>query len=91
VPPYSDRAALVHPAVAAWRQIQAEHGDIAAPEIIKTEQEPVIEDAPSTTPLVTQVLTIPSVANALKFGSRPPSARPIRRKDESAADVQFSL
>lgn len=78
-------------AATVWRQIQAEHSNTAPPAIINPEQEPAIEDVPLTAPLVTQVMTIPAVANALKFGSRPLSARPIRRREESASDAQFPL
>jgi hypothetical protein len=34
---------------------------------------------------------VEAAVKALKFGSRPPSVRPIRRREESPADVQFSL
>jgi hypothetical protein len=72
---------------AVWRQIQAEH---VATSIIKPEPTPVIDDVPLTTPVVTPVLTVTAV-DALKFGSRPPSTRPLRRREESPPDVQFSL
>ena len=71
---------------AVWRQIQAEHSNLA-PASVTPEPAPVIEDAP----LVMPVLTIPAVASALKFGSKPPSERPVRRRDELPAGAQFSL
>jgi hypothetical protein len=78
-------------AAAVWRQIQGEHSKILAPAAITHEPTEVIEDVPLTVPLVAPALTIPGLVNALKFGSRPPLARPIRRRDEPATDVQFSL
>jgi hypothetical protein len=78
-------------AAEVWRQIQAEHGDIVPAVTIKPEPVPVIEDTSLTTPLVTEVLTVPAVANTLKFGARPPSARPVRRREVLPADGQFPL
>ncbi len=78
-------------AAAVWRQIQTEHSNILAPATITPEPPPVIEDAPLTTPLVTPALTVSAVLNALKFGSRPPSARPVKRREALPPDVQFSL
>jgi hypothetical protein len=70
-----------------WRQIQGEHGNIHRPTTVEREMVPVIDDGP----LVRPVLNAPALVNALKFGSRPPSARPIRRREEAPADIQFSL
>ena len=78
-------------AAAVWRQIQAEHINVLANTAIEPTQAPDIEDAPLTMPLITPALTVPAISNALKFGSRPPSTRPVRRKEESPSDVQFSL
>lgn len=71
-----------------WRQIQAEHRHIPVPTMTEPQAEPVIADVPLTTPLTAPVL---SAVNALKFGCRPPITRPVRRRDESSLDVQFSL
>lgn len=76
---------------AVWRQIQAEHSNLLTPTAVEPETALVVEDAPLTTPLVAPVLTVPPVGDALKFGSRSPLAHPIRRREESRADVQFSL
>jgi len=76
---------------AVWRQIQREHCSIPAPAAITPEPTQVIEDVPLTPPLVTPALTVAALVKALKFGSRPPLARPIRRRDEPPVDVQFSL
>lgn len=78
-------------AAAVWRQIQAEHCSILAPVALSSEPAEVIEDVPPPTPLVVPALTIPGLVNALKFGSRPPSARPQRRREALPADLQFSL
>jgi hypothetical protein len=74
-----------------WRQIQAEHRNIIVPVTAAPELPSVAEDIPLPTPLITPARTIPAALNALKFGSRPPSARPLRRREESPTDVQFSL
>jgi hypothetical protein len=74
-----------------WRQIQAEHCNILAPAAMTPEPTEVIEDVPRTPPLVTPALTVAALVKALKFGSRPLLTRPIQRRDEPPADVQFSL
>ena len=78
-------------ATLVWRQIKAENSNILIPTTITPEPASVVEDAPPTTSLVTPALTVEAAVKALKFGSRPPSVRPIRRREESPADVQFSL
>jgi superfamily II DNA or RNA helicase len=78
-------------AAAVWRQIQAEHINVLANTAVEPTEGPDIEDAPLTMPLITPALTVPAIGNVLKFGSRPPSTRPVRRKGESPSDVQFSL
>ena len=75
-----DSAALV------WRQIQAGNGNGLIPAIITAEPVPVIENTPLTTPLVTNV-----AVNALRFGSRPQTTRPLVRRREAPASVQFPL
>jgi hypothetical protein len=73
-------------ATEVWRQIQAEHG------MVSTTPSLTIEDAvPAEAPLVTSWLNMPLNVNAPKFGSRAPSERPVRRKEASHADLQFSL
>lgn len=69
------------PAEAVWRQIQAEQGrSLPAPDAT-TEPGPVTSEVPSAAFPVAPMLSIPVVVNALKFGSRPPSGRPLRRKE----------
>ncbi|OLD57368.1 MAG: hypothetical protein AUI54_02935 [Acidobacteria bacterium 13_1_40CM_2_56_5] len=78
-------------AAAVWRQIQAEHNHVVAPTIIMPETAPVIEVEPRTTPPITPVPSIPAAPNALKFGSRPPTANPVRQKEVLPADAQLPL
>jgi hypothetical protein len=78
-------------AAAVWRQIQAENINVLIPATITPEPEPVVEDWPLTKPLTVPVLTVPGVVNALRFGSQPPSARPVKRREPLPPDVQFSL
>jgi hypothetical protein len=68
------------------RELVTENGVSAAG--ARTE---VIENVPLTPPPVTPALTVAALVQALKFGSRPPLMRPIRRRDEPPAYVQFSL
>jgi hypothetical protein len=78
-------------AAAVWREIQAENLNVRIPATIAPEPAPVVEDWPLTKPLTIPVLTVPGVVNAPKFGSQPPSARPVKRREELPPDVQFSL
>ena len=78
-------------AALVWRQIQAEHNNVVVPTTITPEPTPVIAEAPLTTPLVTPALAIAAALNALKFGSRLPSAHPVRRREVLPANVQFPL
>jgi hypothetical protein len=79
-------------AAAVWRHIQAEQSNIPTPPTIELEAAPVIEDNPlSTEPAQPITVIVPAVVNTLKFGSPPPSTRPVRRREESPADVQSSL
>jgi hypothetical protein len=81
-------------AAAVWRQIQAENSDVLNSTIMPPQ--PVsdvsdVQDAAATTALVTAALTIEAV-DALKFGTRPPSVRPVtRRREAPLADLQFPL
>ena len=78
-------------AAAVWRQIQAENSDVLNSTIMPPEPMPVVQDAAPTTSLVTAALTIEAV-EALKFGTRPPSVRPVtRRREAPPADLQFPL
>jgi hypothetical protein len=79
-------------ASAIWKQIQAEHSNILRPACIKPEPEPVVEDAPLTTSLVTSALTVEPAVKALKFGSRPPSVPALlRRRETPPINEQFPL
>jgi superfamily II DNA or RNA helicase len=78
-------------AAAVWRQIQAEHNTVAAPPSITPELTPVKAEMPLTAPMLTPDPTVPVILNALKFGSRPPSARPARRSGGSPDGAQFPL
>jgi hypothetical protein len=79
-------------AAAVWRQIQAENNNIPILATITPEPALVVEDAPLTTSLITLALSIEAAVNALKFGSRPPSVRPLlRRKIALPLNVQFPL
>ena len=77
-------------ATAVWRQIQAEQSKILS---TPHTSEPVssIEDELPTAPPLTPAFNVPAALNALQFGSRPPSARPVRRRGAPPSDVQFSL
>jgi hypothetical protein len=79
-------------ASAVWRQIQAENGYVPIPATITPEPAPDVADAKMPSSLVMPTLPAVSLINALKFGSRPPSARPhLRRREERPLDVQFPL
>jgi hypothetical protein len=67
-----------------WRQIQAEH---SRPQPAPT---PNIDETTPEPPLLVPMFHIQVTANAPKFGSPPPSERPIRRK-QTLPDVQLSL
>src|SRR5207244_1351981 len=78
-------------AAMVWRQIQAEQNNVVAPTITMPETTPVIEVEPQTTPPITPVQTGTAGPNALKFGSRPPSASPVRGKEVLPPDAQLPL
>jgi hypothetical protein len=71
-----------------WRQIQAEHGKNAPFVTPEPEVASVSEDGPLTIPSAASMLV---AENAPKFGSRPPTARPLRRRDDPPLDAQFAL
>jgi hypothetical protein len=78
-------------AAAVWRQIQAEHNNVVASTIPMPEIAPVTEVEPRTTPPIMPVPPSLLAPNALKFGSRPPSADPVRRKEVLPSDAQLPL
>jgi hypothetical protein len=78
-------------AAATWRQIQAEMSNALIPATITPESEPVVEDAPLMTPLVTPTLTVEAAVKTLKFGARPAWVRPPLRRRETPLDIQFPL
>ena len=80
-------------AAAVWRQIQSESNSILncadspAPEHTLAEGDESI-----TASLVRPALTVEAVVETLKFGTRPPSLRPLpRRREAPPADAQFPL
>ena len=80
-------------AAAVWRQIQSESNCIltsaASP---ATEPTLAVEDEPIMASLVRPALTVDAVVETLKFGTRPPSLRPLpRRREAPPADAQFPL
>jgi hypothetical protein len=78
-------------AAAVWRQIQAENSGILNPSTMPPEPAPVIEDEPTSMPLVRPALTVEAAIEALKFGTRPPAVRPVTRRREAPPDLQFPL
>jgi hypothetical protein len=78
------------PAEVVWRRIRAEQGKILPAPETSTEPRPVTAEVLPVLPPVAPTLSVPVVVNALKFGSRPPSERPLRRK-EPAGEDQLSL
>ena len=78
-------------AAAVWRQIQAENNNILNSAVIPLGPVPLVKDPLLTTSLITQTLTVEAAVKALKFGSRPPLVRAIRRREAPPADEQFSL
>jgi len=79
-------------AAMVWRQIQAEHNDIViVPPIAKPGTTPAIEAEPRTTSPIPAAQAVPAGPDALKFGSRPPVASPVRRKEVLRPDAQLPL
>jgi superfamily II DNA or RNA helicase len=77
-------------AAAVWRQIQGEHAKIVPVAIVGPEPLPAIEESSPTASLVAPAPIIPAFASDLKFGSQPPSVRPVRR-ELLPAHVQLPL
>jgi superfamily II DNA or RNA helicase len=77
-------------AAAVWRQIQGEHAKIVPVAIVGPEPLPAIEESSPTASPVAPAPIIPAFASDLKFGSRPPSVRPVRR-ELLPAHVQLPL
>jgi hypothetical protein len=77
-------------AAAVWRQIQREHAKIVPVAIVGPEPLPAIEEPSPTASPVAPAPIIPAFASDLKFGSRPPSVRPVRR-ELLPAHVQLPL
>jgi hypothetical protein len=79
-------------AAAVWRQIQAENSTILNSSAIPPEPAVIAEDVLPTSSLVPSVLTLEAAVQALKFGTRPASVRPVmRRRDSPPVDLQFPL
>jgi hypothetical protein len=70
------------PAAAIWRRIQAAQDKMLPAPAIPAEPKPVTKDVQQTVPLVAPTLSVAVAANAVKFGSRPPSSRAPRRRRE---------
>lgn len=69
-----------------WRQIQAEQTRPLPIPTASIEEATTLAEPPLVAPF-----NIPVNIDAPKFGGRPPSERPIRRKEPLLADLQFSL
>jgi hypothetical protein len=69
-----------------WRQIQAEQTRPLPVPTASIEEAATVGEPPLVAPF-----SIPVNVDAPKFGARPLSERPIRRKEPSLTDLQFSL
>jgi hypothetical protein len=69
-----------------WRQIQAEQTRPLPVPMASIEEAPTLAEPPLVAPF-----NIPVNVDAPKFEGRPPSEPPVRRKEPSLVDVQFSL
>jgi hypothetical protein len=79
-------------AAAVWRQIQAENSSILNSADGRPEPTSAIDDEPIVASLVRPAFTVETVADAPRFGSRTPPARPpTRRREPLPADLQFPL
>jgi hypothetical protein len=78
---------------AVWRQIQSENNSILnCADSPAPEPTLAVEDETITASLVRPALTVEAVVEALKFGARPPSLRPLpRRREAPAAGAQIPL
>jgi superfamily II DNA or RNA helicase len=73
-----------------WRQLQIEPSRLLPPTPVVPE-EPGFDSVPSVPPALPPVITVPSLATALKFGERPPASPNRRHEGPSAEHEQFSL
>jgi hypothetical protein len=73
-----------------WRQLQIERSGLVPPPPVVLD-EPEFESIPSVAPPLPPVITVPSVATALKFGERPPASPSRRHEGPSPEHEQFSL
>ena len=78
-------------AATVWRQIQAENSTLLTSAAIPGEPNQVIEDEPLTTSVVKPPLTVETAIQVLKFGTRPPSVHPMRRREVPRVDLQSPL
>jgi hypothetical protein len=79
-------------AAAVWRQIQAENGSILSAATIPPEPAAIVEDVSRATSLVPPAPALEAAVEALKFGTRPPSVRPVmRRREATQVYEQFPL
>jgi len=79
-------------AAAVWRQIQSETNILNCADSPAPEPTLAAEDESITPSLVRPAPTVEAAGEALRFGTRPPSMRPLpRRKEAPPADAQFPL
>lgn len=81
------------PAEVVWQRIRAEHGGMLQAPETSTGPSPITPEVlPAAPPVIpaTPTLNVPAIVNALKFGSPPPSVRPLRRK-QPPAENQLAL
>jgi superfamily II DNA or RNA helicase len=74
-----------------WRQIQAEHKNIATAAAMDSEPVASIEEVPVATPAMPPAVNDQAVVSALKFGVRPPAQPTQRPETHSPAHEQFTL
>jgi hypothetical protein len=79
-------------AAAVWRQIQSETNILNCADSPAPEPTLAAEDESITPSLVRPAPTVEAAGEALRFGTRPPSMRPLpRRREAPPADAQLPL
>jgi len=73
-----------------WRQLQIEQSRLRPPTRVVPD-EPEFDSVPSLPPPLPPVISVPSLATALKFGERPPASRGRRHDGPPLGPEQFSL
>jgi GAF domain-containing protein len=77
------------PAAVVWRQIQAEQGKMLPASDATVEPTPTTEEVLPTAHPIAPKLSVPVVADARQFGSRPLSERPLRRKEHGGDQLSL--